>query len=78
MARTRRVSRSVVRFTSPVNLDGKVYEVYEDSTDNLCYQPYGLEIDLGTQTVETYLILPWYKVDNIVEVVTTVENVISD
>lgn len=74
MSKRKTVSRSVVRFTSPVNLDGVVHTTFEDSTDNIVYQEYGLEIDLGTTEVETYIIVPWHKIDHIVEVHTTIES----
>ena len=67
-----------MKFTEPVNLDGVLHHSYEDSTDNLCYQPYGLEIDMGTTEVETYIIIPWHRINSITEVVTTIENYYSN
>ena len=77
MVKAKKVSRSHVKFTEPVNLDGVRHSSYEDATDNICYQPYGLEIDMGTTEVETYVIIPWHRISSITEVVTTIENYYS-
>lgn len=77
MAKKKVISRGLVRFTSPLTLDGELHHTFEDSLDNIVYQTYGLEIDMGTTEVETYVIVPWHKIDSIIEVHTETEYVVK-